>query len=303
MAICVLAFEPSRHGELRRFFEKRDFAFEDRPHAHFLARGKDAVTATAYHSGKLLLTGKDAEAFGRLVEGESLAKTAAATPKAAPRRPLHPHLDTFPRAGVDESGKGDFFGPLVAAAVHVSDRAAESTLQKLGVRDSKRLTDSTVNELAREIEARFPVARVIVNPARYNELYGELGNLNDLLAWCHVRALEGLSARTGARPLGVIVIDRFETKGRVSSRLNTRFPASEVVEVPRAEADPVVAAASIIARATFLTQLDALGDRYRCPLPKGAGPLVHRAKNAFIEIHGRDALGEVAKLHFRTSHG
>ncbi len=301
VAICVLTYPPARADDLRRFLEARSFVFETRPHAHFLARSGPGITLTAYESGKLLITGADAEEFSYTLESAGLAAPQATQSRTPGRKPVHEHLENFPRTGLDESGKGDYFGPLVAAAVHVADRASESTLVRLGVRDSKRVSDAEVMRLAHEIESRFPVARVIVAPPRYNELYAELGNLNLLLGWAHERALEEIASKTGSRPLGVVVLDQFEASGRFTARAQERFPSIQVVEVPRAEADPAVAAASIVARAAYLSRLDALGTRHGVTLAKGSGIPAERALRTIMDAQGRKVLPEVAKLHFRLT--
>ncbi|MCX7800717.1 MAG: ribonuclease HIII [Fimbriimonadales bacterium] len=198
------------------------------------------------------------------------------------------------RIGVDESGKGDFFGPLVVAACYVGP---EHLAELEGVRDSKKLSDRQADQLARRILRVCPNAVVAVSPAKYNELYAKIGNLNRLLAWAHGKAIEELLARQDA---GLIVSDQFATPQLLRSRLQERGRQANVVSRTKAESDLAVAAASVLARAKFLWQLDELSKRWETALPKGCGPNVLQAGREFVRRHGEAALASVAKLHFKT---
>jgi ribonuclease HIII len=199
---------------------------------------------------------------------------------------------------VDESGKGDYFGPLVAAAVWAPPEGREA-LAALGVRDSKTVSDRRAQELAQRIRAAYPTAVVAIGPERYNALYASMRNLNRLLAWAHARAIENLLERVpGCREA---IADQFGDRRLLEEALLERGRRVALVQRPRAEADPVVAAASLVARAEFVRRLDALADRFGIPLPKGAGPPVLAAARAFVARHGAAELGKVAKLHFRTT--
>lgn len=219
-----------------------------------------------------------------------------------------------PWIGSDESGKGDYFGPLVAAAVYVQPEQ-EPALRAAGVRDSKLLDDATARRAAGEIRRlcsdRF--AELIVVPAEYNRLYegfkadGE--NLNHLLAWGHVHVLDALLGGAGlpAAPSPTVIADRFADERYVRERLQRamrerRLPIPSLVQVPRAEANVAVAAASILARDRFLGWLEVAGQRYGRVLPKGGSkPEIIEAARAIVARHGRAELANVAKLHFATS--
>ena len=200
--------------------------------------------------------------------------------------------------GVDESGKGDYFGPLVVAGVCVpADR--RETLVALGVRDSKTLSDLRSRRLARQIRDTYPTSIVAIGPERYNALYAKVGNLNRLLAWAHARVIENLLREVP--DACEAISDQFADARVLERALLERGRCITLRQRHRAEADPVVAAASIVARAEFLARLEALAARFEVPLPKGAGPPVLGAARAFVARHGADALGLVAKLHFRTT--
>ncbi len=205
--------------------------------------------------------------------------------------------EIFPRIGTDESGKGDYFGPLVVAAVLVDkDTAAE--LSELGVRDCKRLSDSSVRELALKVRRLAPCAVVAVGPERYNELYGRLRNLNRLLGWAHARAIENLLADGDCH---LVVTDQFGDERYVLAALMERGRQVELRQFPGAERDLAVAAASVVAREDFLRRLEKLSRQAGLPLPKGAGPQVEQAAVDVVRGGGPDALRRVAKLHFRTT--
>ena len=200
--------------------------------------------------------------------------------------------------GTDESGKGDYFGPLVVAGVWVADGGRDA-LAALGVRDSKTVSDAQARRLAAAVRAGHPTSVVAIGPERYNELYASMGNLNRLLAWGHARVIENLlEAVPECRHA---ISDQFGDARVLERALLERGRGIVLTQHPRAEADPVVAAASIVARAEFLARLEKLSTRFGTLLPKGAGPPVLTAGRAFVRGHGVPALGQVAKLHFRTT--
>ena len=201
------------------------------------------------------------------------------------------------RIGIDESGKGDYFGPLVIAAVRVRD-AHGARLRLLQVRDSKRIADSRIMELASAIREHCHHTVVAIGPSRYNALYDKIRNLNRLLAWGHARALENLLEQEGCP---VAISDQFGDERYIVQALMTKGKHVRLIQRPRAEEDLAVAAASIVARAEFVTRLRRLSDEIGIALPKGASPAVELAAKLVVQRYGRDRLHEVAKLHFKTT--
>jgi len=199
--------------------------------------------------------------------------------------------------GIDESGKGDYFGPLVIAGVYVP-HAQEAHLKALGVRDSKTLSDAKATALAVQIRAQCPHAVVAIGPERYNALQTSMKNLNRMLAWGHARALENLLEKVDCRR---VVADQFGDERFLNNALMSKGRAVTLIQKPRAEEEVAVAAASILARAEFLRRLQELGTRYGVTLPKGASDAVIQAAKKFVEKYGRNELRQVAKLHFRTT--
>jgi len=199
--------------------------------------------------------------------------------------------------GTDESGKGDFFGPLVIAGFFMPD-GQEGALRELGVKDSKRTSDKRAREIAGILRTGYVCSVVAIGPEKYNELYEKFRNLNRLLAWGHARAIENILERVdGDRA----VTDQFGDKSLVLDALMKKGRSIELVQQPRAEEDMAVAAASILARAEFLDRLKVLSRDAGVELPKGAAPIVEEAGVRLVNALGSEALGRFAKLHFKTT--
>ena len=214
-----------------------------------------------------------------------------------------PIQELLPSIGTDESGKGDFFGPLVCAGVYVdADRAG--ILQQMGVRDSKRLSDRRCRELAGQIKVicREHSNVVEITPSRYNDLYEQFRregkNLNTLLAWAHARVLENLLSRVACSRA---ITDQFADPRFVQSKLQQRGKKIDLIQMPRAEVHIAVAAASVLARARFLEGLEELSTQFGMVFPKGASNTVVLAGRAFVKHHSSGTLRQVAKLHFKTT--
>ena len=200
--------------------------------------------------------------------------------------------------GTDEAGKGDYFGPLVVAAVYV-DAACRETLSTSGIIDGKKLSNLRVQRLAEWMHNAYEQHVVVVEkmPTDYNTLYDDLSrrgqNLNHLLASLHGEAIRTLATRVGAKH---VLVDKFSKNDLITQQLK-QHPKMEIIQVPKAERDIAVAAASIIARDAFLRGMDVLSEKYEIRLPRGSYQVVDAGRE-FIRLHGRDALGDVAKLHF-----
>lgn len=201
------------------------------------------------------------------------------------------------RIGIDESGKGDYFGPLVIAAVYVSPET-EADLRLMDVRDSKRMSDGRVLELAPDIRQVCRHSVVAIGPQRYNELYAKIRNLNRLLAWGHARALENLLQQVDC---DLAISDQFGDERLITNALLEKGKQIRLVQMPKAEADLAVAAASVLARADFLVRLKRLSDEVGTALPKGASQQVELAARMIVKKQGQERLSTIAKLHFKTT--
>ena len=267
-------------------------------YTHFAFKADHLKTnVSAYTSGKVVVAGKGTEDFVRDVLEPEITGAA----KLGYDEVLHP--DWFePHAGLDESGKGDFFGPVIAATV-IADKSAIEAWRKEGVQDSKKIAETQIMRLDKLIrETHGAVARVcFCGMPKYNDLMSRPGaNLNRLLAWQHATALE--QALTVKRvPRGLL--DQFSKTPLVQRELAKKGVKDfDLAMRTKAEEDPVVAAASIVARAEFVRQMHLLSKKFGAKLQKGAGPLVKEQAHQIIQKFGARSLGEFAKLHFRTAY-
>ena len=212
-----------------------------------------------------------------------------------------PQSELFPgtpgHIGTDESGKGDYFGPLVIAGFFLPD-GQEGVLKEFGVRDSKTLSDNRCREIAEILKAGYTHAVVAIGPEKYNELYAKMRTLNKLLAWGHARAIENILAEV---PCTKAVTDQFGDERFVLNALLKQGRTIELVQRTKGESDPAVAAASILARAEFLKRLHFLGKDWGVILPKGAGPQVEAAAAALLKAHGLEVLDKTVKKHFKIT--
>ena len=211
--------------------------------------------------------------------------------------PAATSLSSLNRIGIDESGKGDYFGPLVIAAVFVTP-VLEQDLALMQVRDSKKISDERILEMAPDIRLLCPHSLVAIGPQRYNELYAKIKNLNRLLAWGHARGLENLLQQVEC---DLAIADQFGDERLILNALQEKGKQIRLVQRTKAESDLAVAAASILARADFLQRLDRLSQELSTTLPKGASAAVELAGRMVVKKYGRDRLGSVAKLHFKTT--
>jgi ribonuclease HIII len=199
--------------------------------------------------------------------------------------------------GTDESGKGDYFGPIVIAGVFLPD-GQDEVLGEFGVKDSKRTSDNRARELAEVIKRGYVHSVVSIGPERYNELYLKLRNLNRILAWGHSRAIENILEKVDCR---LAVTDQFGDRAFVINALMKKGKRIELIQKPRAEEDMAVAAASLLARAEFLKRLQFLSREVGVDLPKGASTLVEEAGLKLARLRGPKILEKVAKMHFKTT--
>jgi ribonuclease HIII len=264
------------------------------PYTIAAAEGADCTVAV-YQSGKCVVQGRGAEDFVLYTLEPQILKRAGVGYEEA----LDPE-GSAPHMGVDESGKGDFFGPLVVAAAYV-DEGIASDLRKMGVRDSKAIrSDRVAMAMAGEIRERLGnrFAVVTMGPEAYNRLHGSMGTVNKVLAWGHARAIEDLLEKVPGCPRALS--DQFGPTRQIEMALLKRGRTIRLDQRPKAESDVAVAAASILARAGFLAYMARMGKQYGLELPKGASERVKAAGEAFVARHGAGELVRVAKCHFKT---
>lgn len=253
----------------------------------FAAKKKD-ISCTLYESGKLVVQGKGMTEFIEFYLEPEILQEFSYT---------NPEVDESDRIGIDESGKGDFFGPLCIAGVYAPGKDV-LILKKLGVQDSKKITDASIEKISKQICANFAHHIVKINPLKYNELHAKFGNLNHLLAWGHATTIENLVQRTDCHN---VIIDQFAAEGVVVNALKRKHLDLNLTQRHRAEEDLVVAAASILARAAFLNGLQRLSDELGISLPKGASTATIQAGRKLVRKYGNEILQRAAKVHFKTT--
>jgi ribonuclease HIII len=291
---------PEEATTLHKYLQEHSFAFREVPHAQF-AGSNEKVNVVFYQSGKLVVQGKGTEEFIEFVLEPEILKQATRGYEAV----LNPEL-LMPRIGVDESGKGDFFGPMCVAGVYVNPDIIERW-KNAGIRDSKNISsDNRIRELAELIrETGGCVTTVVpIGNEAYNRLYAKMRSVNSLLAWGHARVIENLMGQRHRMnpPATRAISDQFAaTKDTVLKALMGMGREIELVQRHKAEEDIAVAAASILARHEFVTRLGKLEKEYQIPLPRGASAAVDKAARDFVEKYGAANLVKVAKLHFRTA--
>lgn len=289
----VAEINPSLFEKLRRDLEDRQFAFAcpPPPYSVFSAK-KPGLSCTLYTSGKLVVQGKELKEFIEFyLEPEILGHFKFSHPEEL--------MDVTPRIGIDESGKGDLFGPLCTAGVYADSKQIKE-LVKLGVCDSKKLSDGAIAKLAPQITAVCLHHLVQVYPKRYNELYDQFRNLNHLLAWTHASAIEALVERSGCKN---VITDQFAAEHVLERALKNKKLNIDLTQRHKAEEDPVVAAASILARNAYLCGMHSLSQEFGVDFPKGASALTLVKAKEFINKCGKEQLPFVAKMHFKSLDG
>jgi ribonuclease HIII len=285
---------------LQTYLQENNFEFRDVPYARF-AGVKDKLNVVFYESGKLVVQGKGTQEFVEFVLEPLILQEV----KLGYETVLNPEL-LLPRLGIDESGKGDFFGPLCVAGVYVNEKII-AAWKDAGIRDSKNISsDKKIFDLAKLIrETPGCITSVVpIGNEAYNRLYAKMRSVNTLLAWGHARVIENLmgqSHRMNPPPVRAISDQFAADKATVGKAIMSLGRGIELVQRHKAEEDIAVAAASILARNEFVTRLAELGKQFGMTFPKGASAAVDSAAKEFILKHGVENLSKVAKTHFRTA--
>lgn len=271
------------------------------PPPHAVLRLKiDGLTITAYQSGKVLFQGKGIETFIQKNQLESSIKTSKEKSKDTPSLPKD--FSSWSVMGSDEVGNGAYFGPLTVASAYVSKEHLP-LLKKMGVRDSKDLTDEQIRALVPKIKEVIPYKLLTLWPQKYNEVQ-QVKNLNEMKALLHNQALRLLSEKIMPESPEGYLIDQF-CKPELYYRYLKGQPLvdkNKTYFITKGESHHIaVAAASMIARCAFLDGLDSLSAEYGYKLPSGAGSNVDQIAAKILKHNGMDTLRKVAKLHFANT--
>ena len=273
--------------KVKDFLSSKGAVFDSVQYSLWRAKMND-FQAIYYSSGKLLLQGKNIsdsvilinELLG--IKEEKIKDNNIEVPSKY--------------IGTDESGKGDFLGPLVCAGVEV-DASNRQKFIDLGIKDSKKLDDKKILELASKIKANAVHSVVVITPVKYNELYKKFNNLNKLLAWAHARAIENILEKS---PCNFALADKFGDESLILNSLMEKGRKIELKQMVRAESDIAVASASVLARAEFVKRMKELENKYEMQLSKGASSSVLEEAKLFVSRYSYERLNEVAKMHFKT---
>ncbi|MDR0931960.1 MAG: ribonuclease HIII [Victivallales bacterium] len=290
--VCTIT--EAQAEELRVLLDVRGWTFSEQPYAFFKA-SHEKINVVAYRSGKLTVQGANTEEFVTFtLEPEILHEFSFGYESESAEESFDPH------GGVDESGKGDFFGPLCIAGVYVDARTAPE-LRKIGCCDSKLIKSSKkIMELAIKIREIVGDGYTVVTlpPEAYNRLYAQIGNLNRMLAWGHARVIENLLEKVPACPR--MLSDKFANENLIKRALMSRGRKIQLDQRTKAESDVAVAAASILSREQFLRGMAKLSTEFGTELPRGAGTQVKVTGRTLFERYGASVFTRCAKLHFKT---
>jgi len=291
----TISLSDSQQDKLVNLIKQGNYQLADVPYTRIAAKGSN-ISVNLYTSGKCVIQGKAAGDWIRFtLEPEVLGEARLGYEHILNPGSIAPHM------GIDESGKGDFFGPLVIAAAYVDESIAEQ-FKSINVRDSKTISSDKVAEdmadkIAGILGRRFSV--VPIGPAAYNRMYSKMKNLNMLLAWGHARAIENLLEVVPSCPRALS--DQFGPRERIERALMEKGRQIKLEQRPKAESDPAVAAASILARAGFLKALREMGRENGVVIPKGVSATTKQVAIELTRKNGAGFLTGHCKGHFRTA--
>jgi ribonuclease HIII len=287
--------DAQQQDQLVELLKNSNYVPEKVPHTRIAVSIPDC-RINLYNSGKLLVQGKAGQEWITFtLETEILKEAQFGYGEILDPEAFLPHM------GIDESGKGDFFGPLVIASAYV-DEGLVAKLQDMGVRDSKKISsDNVALAMARDIRKLLGkrCAMVTIGPRSYNRMYSKIRNVNKMLAWGHARAIENLLENVPDCPRALS--DKFGPTHQIEQALFDKGKKIKLDQRTKAESDPAVAAASILARAGFLYALKEMGKTYNFEVPKGASEKVRREAEKLVAYKGPGILLDTAKCHFQTT--
>jgi len=293
MTLIIL---PEKFEQFKDFLAKNFFSFEERPHQYFLAR-KQGLVVNLYNNGKIVIGGTDnnertnVTAFLDTLQAEQHHKNI---------KEYAPIDVAGARIGTDEVGKGDYFGPLVIAGV-LANEAQILKMESLGIKDSKSLSDTTVQNFSgqvKKIVGQQQYSIIVISPIKYNLLIAKMNNLNRLLGWGHARAIENILIHHNK--CQTAISDQFGDQSFIENALMKLGKKIQLIQTPKAEREMTVAAASILARSESVNRMNEMSRGYGFEFPRGATDVIPTAEN-FVNKFGYQALLNVAKIHFKTT--
>lgn len=293
MNIFSQKIQINKQEEIKNFIlQNFNAIINPKQYAFWEIKHKD-FTAVFYNSSKFVIQGKN---INVLLEKLSTTFNIINTPTQSNNDNSSLDLVQIPHIGTDESGKGDFFGPLVIAGVLVDEKNSK-LFADLGIRDSKTLKDEQMIKMAQQIQKNSIHSIVAISNPKYNELYNSFKNLNKLLAWGHARVIENILDKTQCE---YALSDKFGDESLIKNALMNKGKTINLEQRVRAESDIAVAAASVLARATFVQKMKYMENFYGCKFSKGCNGTVKDCVREFIQKYGKERLNEICKMHFKT---
>jgi len=295
--VCNLTAEQSE--KLKASLQTNNWEFDQVPYSNWRAR-KNKTTVTSYTSGKLCVQGKETADLVQFVIEPEILKEVRFGYESELAEIENPEMFE-PHGGIDESGKGDYFGPLVIAAVFVDKYSAKSLLEE-GVQDSKNIkSDKKISVIAGKIKTftNNSYDIITIGPQAYNRMYEKTGNINKILAWGHAKALENLLEKEPECKRAIS--DKFGNKSTVRKVLMDKGKKIRLDQFTKAESDIAVAAASILARDEFVKWMKKLSKEANIELPKGASAKVIDCACNILSASDENELSKYAKMHFKTT--
>ena len=299
----TLTMNESVIQKMKTYYDK---TLDNTPQGAIFRARTDSAVITAYKSGKVLFQGSHAEEEASKWETNASSantfKQVNANKKTSYSPP--PSLFTANHIGSDESGTGDFFGPVTTAAVYVTSEQIP-ILKQLGIQDSKAINDQVVQSLAKEIATmEIPYSLMILHNEKYNDLQAKGWSQGKMKAMLHHSTIQRLTEKLGNTPYDGILIDQFCQVPVYMNYLKSeqKTVMDNTYFMTKAEHYSIaVAAGSVIARASFLQEMERLSNIIGYKLIKGASSQVDRLIAKIIEEKGKPALNEIAKLHFKNT--
>lgn len=288
----------SQADTLKQILTDQGFVFNEKPYTVYAAAHKAKKTnVSVYTSGKLLVQGKGTREFLEFVLEPLVFKKIQMGYEETITQTSNPDNTYLEKIGGDESGKGDYFGPLVIAAAYLQKENL-SKIRDLKVQDSKKITDKKINTIYPKLIKFIDFEVIAIMPEKYNQLFDKMKNLNKILAWGHATAVENLFRKVNCSN---VLIDKFAKEYLIANQLKNKIPDLKLQQKTKAESDAAVAAASVVARYHYLLRLNELSDKFKIKLPKGAGTPVDTVGRDFLKTHPFETLSKIAKIHFKNT--
>lgn len=283
-----------------------EFKREKTPPYAILQADDGETVVTLYQSGKAVFQGRDADlAADFWIETEKINSGKAIVTSSEDKKKEEKIERKIPlrvsSIGSDEVGTGDFFGPVVVTATYVQKQNVDFLLE-LGVKDSKKLSDSEIKKIVPKIIEKIPYQTFVLTNKQYNELYNQDMNLNKMKAILHNKVLSKFINKE-KYPYDYIVVDQFENPKSYYNHLQeVPFKVYGITFLTKAEDQCLaVACASLISRYIFLQEMDKISNDVGKVLPKGANDLVDITGKEIVKDFGEEKLKEIAKLNFKNA--